>query len=179
MFSSSHPDAFTPSIQKSLHYLSSVPLTLFPMTLSLPTNQSHQNILKFTATLISGDSHCQLHLYHCQPLLCPHKPETLNHSGLRRHPSPISLIVSSTSAIIGYLCPPILGLTTQIHRIFFWKIRVNSTRLATQLNPRPVWPATRLTRLKMTRFDPRPEPDPTRPFCHVYLRVRRERAWEV
>ena len=79
----------------------SVPLTLFPMTLSLPTNQSHQNILKFTATLISGDSHCQLHLYHCQPLLYPHKPETLNHSGLRRHPSPISLIVSSTSAIIG------------------------------------------------------------------------------
>ena len=97
----------------------SVPLTLFPMTLSLPTNQSHQNILKFTATLISGDSHCQLHLYHCQLLLCPYKPETLNHSGLRRHPSPISLIVSSTSAIIGYLCPPILGLTTQIHLFFF------------------------------------------------------------
>ena len=48
----------------------------------------------------------------------------------------------------------------------FWKIRVNSTRLATRLNPWPVWPATRLTRLKMTRFDPRPDwpdPNPTRP----------------
>ena len=37
-----------------------------------------------------------------------------------------------------------------------WKIRVNSTRLATWLNPRPVWPATWLTRLKMTCFDPWP-----------------------
>ena len=45
---------------------------------------------------------------------------------------------------------------------FFWKIQVNSTRL----NPRPVWPPTRLTRLKMTHFDPWPvwpDPNPTRP----------------
>ena len=36
-------------------------------------------------------------------------------------------------------------------------------------DPQPVWPVTRLTRLKMTRFDPWPDwPDPTRPFCHVY-----------
>ena len=73
---------------------------LFPTTLSLPTNQSHQNILKFTATLISGDSHCQLHL-------CPHKPETLNHSSSRCHPSPISLINSSTFAIVDSTPPPI------------------------------------------------------------------------
>ena len=68
------------------------------ITLSLPTNQSHQNILKFMATLIFGNSPRQLHL-------CPHKPETLNHSGSRRHPSSISLIVSSTSAIVNSTPP--------------------------------------------------------------------------
>ena len=53
-----------------------------------------------------------------------------------------------------------------------WKIRVNSTRLTTRLNPRPVWPATRLTRFKndpfwpvtrLTRKPDWPDPNPTRP----------------
>ena len=101
MLSGSHPDAFTPSIQSLYTISPSVPLTLFPMTLSLPTNQSHQTILKFAATLISGNSYRQLHLCHRQLHLRPHKPETLNHLGSRCHPSPISLIVSSASAIIG------------------------------------------------------------------------------